>query len=86
MRIDQIETFIAGTWLITRVTTDSGLQGIGESTFFGWPRATQDIVESFGDYLVGKDPLAVEQHWKYRDRIQRSKALRGGQAPISGGP
>ena len=75
MRIDQIETFIAGTWLITRITTDTGLQGIGESTFFGWPRATQDIVESFGDYLVGNDPLAVERHWLH---MYQSKFIRGG--------
>ncbi|MEX2376961.1 MAG: mandelate racemase/muconate lactonizing enzyme family protein [Dehalococcoidia bacterium] len=75
MRIENIETFVTGNWLITRITTDNGLQGIGESTFFGFPGATQNVIESFSDYLIGQDPLPVEHHWLY---LYRNKNFRGG--------
>ena len=75
IQIDQVDTFIAGTWLFVRIVTDTGLVGVGESTFFGWPAASRAVVESFRGYLVGKDPLAVEHHWLY---MYRSKSMRGG--------
>lgn len=74
MRIEKLETFIAENWMFVRITTDSGLQGAGESTFFGWPQATEQIAKSFGEYLIGQDPLPVEQHWLY---MQRNKNMRG---------
>ena len=73
-RIDQVETFVAHNWLIVRITTDDGLQGIGESTFFGWPRASEAIVDSFAEYLRGEDPLRLEHHWNY---LYRNKSMRG---------
>lgn len=63
MKIDTLETFPAAGGLFVRIGTDSGLTGIGESTCFAWPRAVQDVVESFRSYLVGADPLDVEAHW-----------------------
>ena len=75
MRIEQLETFISENWLMVRLTTDTGLSGVGESTFFGWPGAVQEIVESFRGYLVGNDPLPVEHHFNY---MYRSKSMRGG--------
>ena len=75
MRIDLVETFVAVNWLFVRVTTDTGLSGVGESTFFGWPGAVREVVHSFEGYLKGKDPLDVEHHWLY---MFRSRAMRGG--------
>ena len=75
MRIDQVETFVSENWLFVRIATDNGLTGVGESTFFGWPGASKDVVDSFRRYLIGKDPLAVEHHWNY---MYRSKSMRGG--------
>lgn len=75
MKIESVETFIATNWMMVRLTTDSGIQGIGESTFFGWPRAAEDVVLSFRDYLTGADPMRVEHHWNY---MYRSKSMRGG--------
>ena len=75
MRIESVETFIVTNWLIVRIRTDNGLEGVGESTFFGWPGATQDVVRSFESYLVGNDPMPVEHHWNW---MFRNKSMRGG--------
>ncbi|MCH7739812.1 MAG: galactokinase, partial [Chloroflexi bacterium] len=75
MKIESVETFIVTSWLIVRIRTDNGLEGVGESTFFGWPGATQDVVRSFESYLVGNDPLNIEHHWNW---MFRNKAMRGG--------
>lgn len=80
MRIDQIETFIAVNWMIVRITTDTGISGVGESTFFGWPGASENVVKSFSPYLIGADPLRTEHHW---NMMYRAKSMRGGA--IGGG-
>ena len=80
MKIDQIETFIAVNWMIVRITTDTGIRGVGESTFFGWPGASENVVKSFGPYLIGADPLRTEHHW---NMMYRAKSMRGGA--IGGG-
>ena len=80
MKIDQIETFIAVNWMIVRITTDTGISGVGESTFFGWPGASENVVKSFGPYLIGADPLRTEHHW---NMMYRAKSMRGGA--IGGG-
>ena len=66
MQIKSIETihleeFPAIIWV--QVKTDSGHIGLGE-TFFG-PRAVAGCVhEMFAPMLIGKDPLAIERHWR----------------------
>jgi L-alanine-DL-glutamate epimerase-like enolase superfamily enzyme len=66
LKITSIETvhlaeFPAITWV--QVKTDSGQVGLGE-TYFG-PRAVDGCVhEMFAPMLIGKDPLAIERHWR----------------------
>ena len=74
MRIEEIETFIIGEWLVVRVRTDTGLDGMGEATFWAQPAATAEVVHSFRDYLLGKDPLTRDHHWLY---LYRSSSFRG---------
>ena len=80
MQIKSIETiyleeFPAIIWV--QVKTDSGLIGLGE-TFFG-PRAVAGCVhEMFAPMLIGKDPLAIERHW--RDMFDMAKHM-GMQEP-----
>ncbi len=75
MKITRLETIhIAehpeATWV--RVHTDAGFTGLGE-TWFG-PRAVAGIVHQvFSPILIGKDPLAIEQHW--RDMWDMSNAF-----------
>lgn len=75
MKITSIETIHLGefpliTWV--QVKTDSGHVGLGE-TFFG-PRAVAGCVhEMFAPMLIGKDPLAIERHW--RDMFDMANAF-----------
>jgi galactonate dehydratase len=76
MKIARIEQFFprARTRLV-KVTTDTGLVGWGETTLEGKPRSVAAAVEELADYLIGKDPLAIEHHWQH---IYRSAFFRGG--------
>jgi len=79
LRVERIETFITDTFLFVMITADDGTQGIGESTFWSSPFASEAIVRSFGDDLVGQDPLRIEHHWNamYRKHSFRGGALAG---------
>jgi len=74
VRIENVETFIAHNWMFVRITTDNGLQGVGESTFFSHPDAAAAIATSFGEQLIGEDPLRTEFHWL---RLYRAGSMRG---------
>jgi galactonate dehydratase len=74
VRIEKFETFIAHNWMFVRITTDSGLTGIGESTFFSFPEAAASIARAFGETLIGEDPMRTEYHWL---RLYRSNSMRG---------
>lgn len=84
MQIEDVETFVAHNWLIVRIRTDTGLEGVGESTFFGWPHASEVIVQSFARRLLGQDPLRVEHHWLdlYRSVSMRGMAIGGALSAI----
>jgi galactonate dehydratase len=58
-----------------KITTDTGLEGWGETTLEGKPRSTAAAVEELSEYLIGKDPLRIEHHWQH---IYRSAFFRGG--------
>lgn len=66
MRIESIRTLGLEEFpnlLWVEVATDEGLVGLGE-TFFGPEAVAAYIHETAAPYLVGKDPLAVERHWR----------------------
>ena len=52
-------------WHIVRITTDTGLVGVGESSLWGYPEASERIVAHWAAYLIGQDPLRIEHHWQY---------------------
>lgn len=74
MRIAQVETFASNTSVFVRLTTESGLTGIGESTAFAFPLAVVEVVKALSDYLVGADGMDVEAHWL---RMYRALGWRG---------
>lgn len=63
MRIASVEAIPSGGGCYVRITTEDGVTGVGEATFFAWPSAVAEIVGGFAPYLQGKDPLDVEDHW-----------------------
>lgn len=69
MKIERVESILAGNSQIVRVITDNGLVGVGQSACWGYLEATDAVVKKFADYLVGKDPLDIEHHWQYMYRM-----------------
>jgi galactonate dehydratase len=65
MKIDRIETFLVPPrWLFCRVETDSGLVGWGEPVVEGRAEVVRAAVGVLAEYLIGEDPLRIEQHWQ----------------------
>ena len=59
-KIEAIETYIAGHWLFVTVTTESGLTGCGEATYFLHPRACAQIVDEMAEDYRGGNAFAPE--------------------------
>jgi galactonate dehydratase len=65
MKITGLETFlVAPRWLFLRVDTDEGLVGWGEPIVEGRARTVQAAVGELAGYLIGEDPLRIEDHWQ----------------------
>jgi galactonate dehydratase len=79
VKIERIDTYVAHNWMFVEVTTDTGLKGVGESTFFGFPDATALVADSFGKRLIGQDPFRIEYHYLslYRAYSMRGMAIGG---------
>lgn len=84
MKIDSIESFVVHNWTFVRIRTDNGLEGVGESTFFGFPEATAAVVQRLAPKLRGEDPLRTEYHWLnlYRAYSMRGMAIGGAISAI----
>ncbi|CAM3840185.1 D-galactonate dehydratase [Vibrio aerogenes CECT 7868] len=74
MIIEKIELIPASKYLFVKVTTDSGIEGIGEMGAWGYLDACAGALEKLKDYLIGKDPHQIEHHWNY---MYRSMYFRG---------
>jgi galactonate dehydratase len=84
MKIEQVDTFVAHNWMFVRVTTDTGLVGVGESTFFGFPESSAAIVHKLTDLLRGEDPMRVEYLFLklYRAYSMRGMAIGGALSAV----
>lgn len=74
MRITKVETIPVDRYLFVKIHTDEGLTGLGESGTWGYLEASEKVIEKFGRYLVGENPLRIEHHWQY---MYRSSHFRG---------
>jgi galactonate dehydratase len=75
MRIESVDTLLAGESLFVRLTVDDGTTGYGQTGYWGYPDAVERVVSSFEPALVGRDPLARERLWS---DLYRSQPFRGG--------
>ncbi|WP_431038289.1 galactonate dehydratase [Streptomyces sp. P6-2-1] len=65
MKIVRLETFLVPPrWLFCRIETDEGIVGWGEPVVEGRAEVVRAAVDVLAEYLVGKDPLRVEDHWQ----------------------
>lgn len=83
-RIAKVETFVAGMSCFVRLTTEDGVQGVGESTAFAFPRNVAEVIKSFESFLIGADAHDVEQNWlkMYRALGWRGLTLGGAISAI----
>ena len=86
MKITGIKTHIFSSqhrnakrnWLILRLTTDEGIEGIGEASMLSYDPMVADLLHQWTEaYLVGKNPMHHEVHWTrmYQDNLGRGGRL-----------
>ena len=83
-RIAKVEVFAAGMSCFVRLTTEDGIQGVGESTAFAYPNAVAEVIRNFEPFLIGADAHDVEQNWlkMYRALGRRGLMLGGAISAI----
>lgn len=67
-------------WLFLKIETDEGITGWGEPVVEGRAKTVQAAVHELSEYLIGKDPLRIEDHWQV---LYRSGFYRGGPILMS---
>jgi len=72
MKIAKIETFFVSRFLVVRITTEDGIQGIGESCYWAYPKAAQETINGFSDALIGMDSRNIEHIWSFLWRFNSS--------------
>jgi galactonate dehydratase len=81
MKITKLTTYLTPPrWLFLKVETDAGIAGWGEPVLEGRAQTVAAAVDELSDYLVGKDPLRIEDHWTV---LYRGGFYRGGGIHMS---
>jgi galactonate dehydratase len=78
MKITKLTTFVVPPrWLFLKIETDEGIIGWGEPVVEGRAETVAACVAELADYLIGKDPSAIEDHWTvlYRGGFYRGGAI-----------
>jgi galactonate dehydratase len=68
MKISHIETFMTNfgvsNYIFVKVSTDQGIEGIGEATLEGKELSVLGAIQELARNLIGQNPLDIEQHWR----------------------
>ncbi|MDM5197915.1 galactonate dehydratase [Fictibacillus enclensis] len=81
MKITGYELFqVPPRWLFLKITTDEGIVGWGEPVIEGRAATVKTAVEELMEYLMGKDPMHIEDHWNL---MYRAGFYRGGPIMMS---
>jgi len=78
MKITKLTTYIVPPrWCFLKIETDEGIVGWGEPVVEGRAHSVAAAVEELSDYLIGKDPRNIEDHWTvlYRGGFYRGGAI-----------
>ena len=78
MKITKLTTFVVPPrWLFLKIETDAGVTGWGEPVVEGRAETVAACVAELADYLIGKDPAPIEEHWTvlYRGGFYRGGAI-----------
>jgi galactonate dehydratase len=81
MKIRSYELFqVPPRWLFLKIETDEGIIGWGEPVIEGKAATVKAAVVELMEYLVGKDPMHIEDHWNV---MYRAGFYRGGPILMS---
>ncbi|WP_341839686.1 galactonate dehydratase [Chitinophaga caseinilytica] len=81
MKIKSYELFqVPPRWLFLKIETDEGITGWGEPVIEGKAATVKTAVDELMEYLTGKDPLHIEDHWNV---MYRAGFYRGGPILMS---
>jgi galactonate dehydratase len=81
MKITKLTTFVVPPrWCFLKIETDEGITGWGEPVLEGRAHTVAAAVAELADYLVGKDPSPIEDHWTV---LYRGGFYRGGGVHMS---
>jgi len=81
MKIRSYELFqVPPRWLFLKIETDEGIVGWGEPVIEGKAATVKAAVDELMTYLVGKDPMRIEDHWNL---MYRAGFYRGGPILMS---
>lgn len=76
MKIKKLELFkVPPRWLFLKIETDDGLVGWGEPVVEGKADTVKAAVEEMSEYIIGKDPMRIEDIWQ---TLYRAAFYRGG--------
>ena len=81
MKIIGYELFqVPPRWLFLKIETDAGIIGWGEPVIEGKAATVKAAVDELMEYLIGKDPMHIEDHWNV---MYRAGFYRGGPILMS---
>lgn len=81
MKIKSYELFqVPPRWLFLKIETDEGIVGWGEPIVEGRASTVKAAVDELMEYLIGKNPLNIEDHW---NTLYRGGFYRGGPVLMS---
>lgn len=81
MKITKLELFkLPPRWLFLKISTDQGFSGWGEPVVEGKAETVKAAVKEMEDYLIGNDPLKIEDIWQ---TLYRGAFYRGGPVLMS---
>ena len=81
MKITKLTTYLVPPrWCFLKIETDEGITGWGEPVLEGRAATVATAVSELADYLVGKDPSLIEEHWTV---MYRAGFYRGGGVHMS---
>ena len=81
MTIRQVATYLVRPrWCFVEIVTDDGLSGWGEAVLEGHASTVRACVEEMRAYLLGKDPMRIEDIWT---TLYRAGFYRGGGVLMS---
>ncbi len=78
MKIRDLEiTPLINRGLLLQVHTDEGITGIGAPMNYEHGRTVERAILDMSEYLIGRDPLQIEDHWQtlYRSSYSRQMPI-----------